>query len=238
MNDRWHVLREAVSSGGFPFLVWYGDYKSCNHWNWKKKHSIPLFTTCAHIDCQYSLPLPYDSNSQASSKTGRPWTRTQAKSKIRKLVWRGSLSGKNDDMQSARWRLGKLVTEQDATGLFDVGLSLLFLLPAFHEFYALGHYTIRSLVGWNRPPTANSTCRQTCRFGRKRPCHGPCHHDSRAWRLSLTPDWCRRAWCGLIAGCLVLGPYVRLPMWLEELESDTIQPCFEWSPLLERSTRN
>jgi hypothetical protein len=158
-DDRWQVLREAVSSGGFPFLVWYGDYKSCNHLNWNKKYSIPLFTTCAHIDCQYSFPLPtYKTirDSQASSKdweaildsytTAYPW-----ESKIRKLVWRGSLSGKNDDMKSARWRLGKLVTEQDATGLFDVGLVS---IPSRHDHLNLDLTAVGGLAKPMHPMAA------------------------------------------------------------------------------------
>jgi hypothetical protein len=158
-DDRWQVLREAVSSGGFPFLVWYGDYKSCNHLNWNKKYSIPLFTTCAHIDCQYSFPLPtYKTirDSQASSKdweaildsytTAYPW-----ESKIRKLVWRGSLSGKNDDMKSARWRLGKLVTEQDATGLFDVGLVS---IPSRHDHLNLDLTVVGGLAKPMHPMAA------------------------------------------------------------------------------------
>jgi hypothetical protein len=158
-DDRWHVLRETVSSGGFPFVVWYGDYRSCNHLNWNKKHSIPLFTTCARIDCQYAFPLPtYKTirDSQASSKdwqaifdsyaTAYPW-----ESKIRKLVWRGSLSGPNEDMQSDRWRLGRLVTEQNATGLFDVGLVS---IPSRHDKLNLNLTLVGGLAKPMRPMTA------------------------------------------------------------------------------------
>jgi hypothetical protein len=157
-DDRWNVLREAVTSGGFPFLVWYGDHKSCNHLNWNKKHSIPLFTTCAHIDCQYAFPLPtYKTirDSQATSEDWQPILNSYAtdyptESKIRKLVWRGSLSGENDDMQSARWRLGKVVTEQDATGLFDVGLVS---IPSRHDHLNLDLTEVGGLAKPMHPMT-------------------------------------------------------------------------------------
>jgi hypothetical protein len=158
-DDHWHALREAISSGGFPFLVWYGDYKSCNHLNWNKKHSIPLFTTCAYIDCQYSFPLPTYKTIRDSQASSEDWeaildsyaTDYPTESKIRKLVWRGSLSGKNDDMQSARWRLGKLVTEQDATGLFDVGLVS---IPNRHDKLDLDLTVVGGLAKPMRPMTA------------------------------------------------------------------------------------
>jgi len=46
-QGRWSSLQKAVrSEGGFPYFAWYGDFKTCNHNNYKKD-SIPLFTTCA-----------------------------------------------------------------------------------------------------------------------------------------------------------------------------------------------
>lgn len=45
-SQTWPHLRQAATAGhSVPFFVWYGDYKDCNHLNWKGEHSIPLFTT-------------------------------------------------------------------------------------------------------------------------------------------------------------------------------------------------
>ena len=45
-QGRWPALEKAVQSGGIPYFVWYGDFKTCNYHNYDEE-SIPLFTTCA-----------------------------------------------------------------------------------------------------------------------------------------------------------------------------------------------
>jgi hypothetical protein len=43
-TTKWANIHRAIESGsGFPYLSWYGDYKSCNYQNWNG-NSIPLFT--------------------------------------------------------------------------------------------------------------------------------------------------------------------------------------------------
>jgi hypothetical protein len=158
-NGRWQVLKRAISSGGFPFLVIYSDYKSCNHFNWNNNLSIPLFTTCAQTHCQYAFPIPTYKTIRDSQASSSDWqavfdsyaTNYTHESKIRKLVWRGSLSGPNNDLQSPRWRLGKLVTEQDATGLFDVGLVS---IPSRHDHLQLNLTLVGGLAKPIHPMTA------------------------------------------------------------------------------------
>jgi hypothetical protein len=129
IRNRWPALARAVWDGsGLPFLVWYGDYKACNYQNWGNR-SIPLFTTAAPIACQYAWPMPNYKSIKASQKSRSDWKTVMAdyKSKypwdrkLSKVVWRGSLSAANDDLQSVRWRLCRLATESQSPVL-DVGL--------------------------------------------------------------------------------------------------------------------
>ena len=75
-----NTLHNATPIGGFPFLVWYGDFTGCNHHNWKQMAdgndapivalstlgrrltenvSLPLFTVAVHADdCNYAFPFP------------------------------------------------------------------------------------------------------------------------------------------------------------------------------------
>lgn len=131
-STRWKRLRHALEEDGFPFLAWYGDYKSCNHRNWAGIHSIPLFTTSAPVSCHKAFPIPayqvildaqpdtihWDTAMQESRAT-YPW-----QSKIPKLVWRGSLSAPNEHWNSTRWRVCTLATALDRTigDRLDIGL--------------------------------------------------------------------------------------------------------------------
>ena len=118
-----HNSTTATSAAGFPWLAWYGDYKDCNYRNWKKNnpngtnttntntthyYSLPLFTTCARVDCHYAFPLPtykmiqLSQPSRSSSRSSEedwdvvmnnysrvyPWS-----NKIPQVVWRGGLTG-------------------------------------------------------------------------------------------------------------------------------------------------
>jgi Glycosyl transferase family 90 len=183
-QQRWPSLYQAVveHGTGIPFLVWYGDYKSCptHQPNWlhtvnlnakgipvrdyfqkqKRRNAtagakavtadvishpryqrVPLFTTCARVNCQHALPLPTyktirDSRAQSSDwdavhadyRARYPWN-----TKRRQLVWRGSLSGDLPETNSSssgsekispRWLLGQTVTRCDkkSRAMFDVGL--------------------------------------------------------------------------------------------------------------------
>lgn len=105
------------------------DYKGCNFQNIGEE-SMALFTNCARTDCKYTYPAP----SYATIMNAKPDTNSWYidfkkfdesyawKSKIRKAVWRGSLS--EDDpslvLESIRWRLVKKVHDLNLE-LFDVG---------------------------------------------------------------------------------------------------------------------
>jgi len=123
IRDRYRDLLAAVSEdgGGFPYIVWSGDFKSCNYLNWKERNkSIPLFTTCASVECNHAFPMPtYKTigDSQTSLEKWAPIMDNYKKtypweSKIRKVVWRGSLSGKFH-FENVRWRLCKLAWKND-----------------------------------------------------------------------------------------------------------------------------
>jgi Glycosyl transferase family 8 len=55
-SPRWPVLKRSIRTGGIPFWSWYGDFKICNHHN-HKEESIPVFTTCARVDCKHAYPV-------------------------------------------------------------------------------------------------------------------------------------------------------------------------------------
>lgn len=141
-KSRWPFLSKALYEGdGIPFLVWYGDYKSCNFQNWGNR-SIPLLTTAVPISCHHGFPMPNYRSFTVSKNSTHEWKSTMEgyrhdypwENKIPKAVWRGSLSGVNDDLQSARWRLCQL----NASTL-DVGLVS---IPARHEHLNLTWSTV------------------------------------------------------------------------------------------------
>lgn len=139
-SNRWRNLVKAFQSTGVPFWAWYGDWKSCNYRNFGN-FSVPVFTTCAKTSCNYTFPTPsymniIDSQPDTShwyyifdrSHTAFPW-----KSKVRKVVWRGSLSESDPSkaLSSQRWRLTQLVHELKdpiQKAMFDVGLTA---IPGF-----------------------------------------------------------------------------------------------------------
>lgn len=135
--SQWPILSRAVYHGdGIPFLAWYGDYKSCNFHNWGNR-SIPLFTPAVPIGCEHGFPMPNYKSFWASKETSEEWQVTMDEyrkaypweSKIRKAVWRGSLSDDNEGFQSVRWRLCTLATTSNATTM-DVGLVS---IPSRHD---------------------------------------------------------------------------------------------------------
>lgn len=129
---RWKNILQSIDSGvGFPYWAWYGDYKSCNKNNYGIQ-SIPLLTTAAKADCDYSFPIPnymtiidtqrssdqWEGNFQEFEKK-YPWDQ-----KINKAVWRGSLAESDTKLtfENIRWRLCKFVHESK-NPLYDVGLT-------------------------------------------------------------------------------------------------------------------
>lgn len=103
----------------------------CDYHNFENV-SIPLFTPSAEADCDHAFPIPNYMNiidSQPSSDNWRGLFRdTKVKypweSKIRKVVWRGTLSESDEHktLSSVRWRVNKLIHGLD-NDLFDVGLT-------------------------------------------------------------------------------------------------------------------
>jgi hypothetical protein len=135
-------LREVVFGGaGFPFLAFYGDYTGCNYKNWQNKHSIPLFTTAANVQCQHTFPWPTYQTVKDSRHTATEWETVQKQwqeqypweNKISKVFWRGSITGHMDDkgLRSLRWQMLKQVKDLSTTNtsypanLFDVGATRL-----------------------------------------------------------------------------------------------------------------
>lgn len=144
--SRWKYLGE-LSSNGFPFLAWFGDYKSCNFQNWDGISSVPLFTTCAPLSCRYAFPIPNYQNAASAQPNAQEWARNQAvydarypwSSKTRKLVWRGSLSAPNGDWNSTRWRAVVKAHHAENADRVDVG------------FVSIGHINagIQDDIDWN-----------------------------------------------------------------------------------------
>ena len=133
-TERWSRLRHAVTeSGGFPMIAWHGDYQAihCNWRNYQSKHSIPLFTTCAYINCTHAFPFPTYKTIADSLPTSQHWkvifanrndNSTSNQEVIRKLVWRGSLSGPLFNFTSARYRLGAFAMEHADHPRLDIGI--------------------------------------------------------------------------------------------------------------------
>jgi Glycosyl transferase family 90/Sulfotransferase domain len=127
---RWPVLHKALQSGGFPFFGWYGDFKKCNYLNYEDSDSIPMMTNSATVGCDYAFPTPsYQQMFDASTDRYRYLfheyaTKYPLESKVRKVVWRGTLSENRPErlFESIRWRLCETVY-QSQSDLFDVGLS-------------------------------------------------------------------------------------------------------------------
>lgn len=128
---RWDTLVSTVRSGGFPYWAWYGDFKSCNTNNYKNE-SIPLMTPSVMADCKDAFPVPNYMNiidSQKNSDHWRglfrdtmvdfPWEK-----KIKKVVWRGSLSEADykKALSSVRWRANVLIHNLQSDK-YDVGLT-------------------------------------------------------------------------------------------------------------------
>lgn len=147
---QWPRITKALYEGdGVPFFAWYGDYKACNFHNWVNM-SIPLLTTAVPRQCRYGNPMPNYKMYVTSKETNKEWEpvmQTYQKNypwdrKIKKAVWRGSLSAANEDLQSVRWRLCALATRTNSS-LLDVGLVS---IPARHDDQNLDLDVVGGLV--------------------------------------------------------------------------------------------
>jgi Glycosyl transferase family 90 len=98
--------------------------------------SLPVFTTCARVDCDFAWPLP-TYRTVLDSRKSNEWDKVFAeqaakypwKNKKRQVVWRGSLSGSmNVPLENPRWYLAKHVHEVNSS-YWNIGL---FRIPPRH----------------------------------------------------------------------------------------------------------
>jgi Glycosyl transferase family 90 len=138
-DSQWPTLCKTIfpsgSTGGgngVPFLAYYGDYDSCNRYNWVSSSgedvSVPLFTTAARLDCNYTVPFPNYYSQLMSS--GSEWDRLFElyreryawDSKTPVVAWRGGMTGiiRNATEKCPRWKMVQTVREIESKR----GLSL------------------------------------------------------------------------------------------------------------------
>ena len=128
-THKWPRIRQALKKGGFPFIVWHGDFQSCNLNNYQNQ-SVPLFTVCGKISCQHSFPIPTYKTILDSQPSALHWAANMAEyqrdypweTKIRKVVWRGGLTGALDNYTSDRARIARFPVEHPSSWL-DIGLT-------------------------------------------------------------------------------------------------------------------
>jgi hypothetical protein len=161
---QWSRLARALAHG-IPFLAYYGDFTGCNRFNYNNASSlaipsssstasssvssIPLFTTAAAVSCDYAIPFPnYQTIHDASTLSNQSFAlwkeRYPVASKIRKVVWRGSLTGNvlNDTHKSQRWTMLETY-HNHSSGWFDVGATR---LPKRHESQQLDLSSVGGIV--------------------------------------------------------------------------------------------
>jgi len=141
--QRWSRLRQAVQEqGGFPFVAYYGDFKSCctNNWRDGQYASVPLFTVAAQVSCQHAFPMPTYKTISESKGLGSEWDDTmnewkrQYAEKIPKVVWRGGLTGPIANWTNVRWRMASKANgnDEESRRLFDVAFTS---IPPRHNNY-------------------------------------------------------------------------------------------------------
>lgn len=125
-HNRWFHLRVALQDGGFPFLHRFDDDCSCNsdiQWN---DTYIPIFMQCAPLDCHFAWPIPTRALLFHAQNSPRAWDYLFQKrqqtypwhAKIKKAVWRGSLTGKTRLVENKRFQMCRLALNH--TDLLDV----------------------------------------------------------------------------------------------------------------------
>jgi Glycosyl transferase family 90 len=146
---------------GFPFLAWFGDYTGCNYHDWMEEEeeeenedntnnahaqpvSIPSFTVAADLNCNHTIPFPNYYHIKSCMKDSTQWDRVMDMyrtiypfdTKIRQVVWRGSLTGKifNNRTKCPRWNMVETVrhieverrkNHDSAPSLFDIKITKL-----------------------------------------------------------------------------------------------------------------
>ena len=122
-------------------LHWYGDYHDCAFQNYRHKNlSIPVFTVCARVDCDYAWPFPNYRTIHDSMASSKDWDSVSTTSitaqpqkhsyypwhtKRKQVVWRGSLTGGLRNYASPRARIALFAAKQQQTNnsLFDMGIT-------------------------------------------------------------------------------------------------------------------
>jgi hypothetical protein len=136
-RERWPLLVRTIigakpnAQAGFPILFYHGDFRSCNHRNYKGNASVPVLTTCAHVLCNHSVPFPNYGTIKDSRRSSRSWDAAMEKQevshpwseKIRQVVWRGSLTGRGSlNRPSPRILLGLFAGAHRSHPLIDIGI--------------------------------------------------------------------------------------------------------------------
>jgi hypothetical protein len=128
-----NITRALSNNGSAPSVERQVDFGGCNHHTWHYGSvtlSAPVFTTCAHVNCQYAWPQPtyqtihdarlpeeWNAHFLAQAKES-PW-----KSKRKQVVWRGDLTGRiNKELDTnVRWAAARLA-HTIASPYWDIGL--------------------------------------------------------------------------------------------------------------------
>jgi hypothetical protein len=150
--EKWPLLSKAVlktptdaslSSSGFPFLMWHGDYTGCNFLNWKGQYSIPIYTVAALDACNYTFPFPNYGNAIDANV---PWDneiklsnmRYPWKDKLSQIVWRGGLTGAMADIEHKcpRWKMMEQIHAMEEEYMFNASLSDSPMRPFLFDFGA------------------------------------------------------------------------------------------------------
>jgi hypothetical protein len=128
-KESWPRLRKALDEEGFPFIVWNGDFRSCNKHNYKGV-SVPIFTVCASVACNYSFPIPTYKTIRDATASPTTWDYRFTKfkelypfeSKIPKVIWRGSLTGALENYTSDRARIARFPVDHPSS-ILNIGLT-------------------------------------------------------------------------------------------------------------------
>jgi len=138
-GQRWPRLRQNVlEQDGFLFVLRDDDWKRCLNRYWGNR-PVPILTTAAPATgCDFSFPVPTYQTIADSQPTKEDWDPIMANwssvysDKIRKIVWRGSLTGTagliSNRFHNARWQLVTMTNLQDennsaTNAYFDVKLG-------------------------------------------------------------------------------------------------------------------